>query len=117
MQLTNSARILTDQIGKIGCGLRTGGGHSGFHAINLAVQFGARRIVLVGFDMRVDNGAHWHPHAEGTARRIDAKVMNECRAALDECATQLESAGVEVLNASAISALTAYKKVGLREAI
>lgn len=113
--LIAKARILTDEIGRIGCGLRTGGGHSGFHAINLAVQFGAKRIVLVGFDMRLDNGAHWH--ADAAQRRKNAKDVAECRDALDACAPQFVELGVEVINASDVSALSAYPKMSLMEAI
>lgn len=53
--------ILLDEIGTVGCGSRTGGGHSGFHALNLAVQFGANPITLLGFDMsngHPDTGIH-----------------------------------------------------------
>jgi hypothetical protein len=28
--------------------------------INLASQFGATGIALIGFDMRLDQGMHWH---------------------------------------------------------
>src|SRR5262245_49172798 len=46
-------------------GLLHYGSNSGFQAINLAIQFGGARIVLVGFDMRVVDGqAHFfgnHP--------------------------------------------------------
>lgn len=36
---------------------------SGACAINLAVHFGVRRIVLLGFDMQsVDGDDHWHDH-------------------------------------------------------
>lgn len=114
VRLVSRAEILTGEIGRIGCGLRSGGGHSGFHAINLAVQFGAKRIVLVGFDMRIDLGSHWHG---AKARRKNASEMQECRCALDGCASQFASLGVDVINASPVSALKAYPKMGLMEAI
>lgn len=115
IRLVARAEILIRQMGTIGCGLRTGGGHSGFHAINLAVQFGAKRIVLVGFDMQLDRGAHWH--ADTVQRRKDDKGMAECRDALDGCAPQFAALGIEVINASPVSALKAYPKMGLMEAI
>lgn len=117
ISLVTREKILTDEVGKVGCGLRTGGGHSGFHAINLAVQFGAKRIILVGLDMRLDKGAHWHAHVSGTRRRLDAKIMEECRQALDRCAPQFAALGVEVINASPVSALCAYPKRDLLEAL
>lgn len=117
IRLLTRAEILIREIGTVGCGLRTGGGHSGFHAINLAVQFGAARIVLVGFDMRFDHGAHWHPHIAGTARHVTDKAMDQCRAALDGCAAQFAELGIEVINASPISALQNYRKAELLEAV
>lgn len=117
MRLVARAEILVDEVGKIGCGLRSGGGHSGFHAINLAVQFGAKRIVLVGFDMSHDRGAHWHQHAAGTLRRKDAKGMVACRDALDGCAVQFVSLGVDVVNTSEKSGLRAYPKCDFMQAV
>lgn len=39
------------------CTVGTGEGNSGFQAMNLAVQFGARKLILAGFDFC---GDHWH---------------------------------------------------------
>lgn len=40
--------------------LRTGA-NSGYQAIHLAAHFGARRIILLGYDMRCSGGrTHWH---------------------------------------------------------
>lgn len=115
VRLVARSEILTGETGRIGCGLRTGGGFSGFHAINLAIQFGAKRIILVGFDMRLDQGSHWHNDV-GTVRRND-KGMNECRAAFDGCASQLSDLGVEVINTSPVSALKNYPKARLVESL
>mgnify|MGYP002145968013 CR=1 FL=1 len=48
-------RLHLDEKGTVGCG-----GNSGFQALNLALQFGCTRIILVGYDMRLDKGLHWH---------------------------------------------------------
>jgi hypothetical protein len=115
IQLVAKAEILTGETGRIGCGLRTGGGFSGFHAINLAIQFGAKRIVLVGFDMTLAHGPHWHNDI-GTHRRND-RGMAECRDAFDGCAWQFEKLGVEVINATPNSALKNYRKADLIETL
>lgn len=47
--------ILLDQPGVIG-----GGQHSGFQALNLAVQFGAARVLLIGYDMLTTKQVHWY---------------------------------------------------------
>lgn len=110
VKLQSRAMVLTKNIGTVGCGLETGGGHSGFQAINLAVQFGAKRIVLVGFDMTLSGGAHWHKDYRGIAKP-DAKRVKSWREEMDACASQFKQLGVEVLNASPVSALTAYPKI------
>lgn len=94
---------------------RTGwGGNSGFHALNLAVQFGARKIVLIGYDM---NGEHWHGRHKGRLRNPDAGNLRNWRAKLDAVAPQLLARGVHVVNASMGSALKAYPKMPLGEAL
>lgn len=114
-RLLPRAEILTGETGVIGCGVPRGGGHSGFHAINLAVQFGAKRIVLVGFDMTLKRGAHWR--TEYGSVKPDAKRVETWRVALDGCADQFKALGVEVINATPGSALTAYPMATLREAV
>jgi hypothetical protein len=87
------------------------GGNGGFHALNLAIQFGARRIVLVGYDCRIDLGINWHGgHQHGLPNKGIVSVIR-WRQVLDAQAPSLKQLGVEVLNASAVSALTAYPKV------
>jgi hypothetical protein len=110
------AEILLGTTGVIGCGLKTGGGFSGFQAINLAVQFGAKRIVLVGFDMSLSNGAHWNSDQRGVAKP-DADRVKSWRIALDRCAPQFKSLGVEVINTAEHSALTAFPKMALEQAL
>src|SRR5690606_26209088 len=59
-----------DQVGHVGWG-----GNSGFHAINLAAQFGSKRIILVGFDMRIDLGKHFFgDHPYGSERPSQGNV-------------------------------------------
>jgi hypothetical protein len=96
-------RILSDVPGVIG-----DGGNSGFQALNLAVQFGARRIGLVGFDMRADGGLHWHGRHDRGLNNPTGDLFVRWRRVLDGVAPRLASLGVEVLNLSRVSALTAY---------
>jgi hypothetical protein len=109
---TSQDQLLITTPGEIGWG-----GNSGFAAINLAVQFGAKRIVLVGFDMRIDRGMHWHgKHGPGLNNPSQDSVRR-WRRVIDEQAPILAALGVEMVNASPISALTAYPKMDLREAL
>jgi hypothetical protein len=98
--------MLFDAPGEIGWG-----GNSGFQAINLAAQFGARRIVLIGLDATVAHGVHWHGKHGGGLRNPTAGTANGWRVRLDKAAPALEKRGIEVVNASPISELTAFRKV------
>ena len=92
----------------------TGGG---FEALNLAIQFGSRQIVLVGYDMRIDRGICWHgKYGQGLSNKTETDVIR-WRKKLDAQAPWLKTLGVEVLNASSVSALTAYPKVDFAEAV
>jgi hypothetical protein len=116
VKLKSTERVLTETLGTIGCGLRDGGGYSGFQAVNLAIQFGARRVLLVGFDMTLIGGAHWHDDYRGVAPPESGRV-GRWRASLDHAAEQFADLGVEVINCSARSVLTAYSKLPLDEAL
>ena len=105
-------RIVTDELGVVGWG-----GNSGFHAVNLAVQFGARRLVLVGYDMHVEAGLHWHgPHPKGF-NNPNPKSIERWRRMLDAVALDLAGLGVGVINCSPSSALKAYARMPLDEAL
>lgn len=92
------------------------GGNSGFHALNLAVQAGARRIVLVGYDMTIAGGVHWHGRHPSALNNPTAGNIDRWRRVMDAAAPMLAECGVEVLNASAVSALAAFPKVAFEEA-
>jgi len=105
------ARIITDKTGDIGDG-RT----SLFQAINLVVRAGPPRVIgLVGADMRLDYGIHWHgPHGEGLNNPRETTIS--CwRESIDGIAGQLADLGVTVLNLSPVSTLKNYRMTTLRE--
>lgn len=108
LNLRHLHRFLLETPGEIGSG-----GNSGFQAWNAALQFGSRDIALVGFDLTLKNGTHWHPdHAK---RNPDAKSLKDWATRLDDQAALLRSIGAKVVNCSAASALTAYPKTTLQE--
>lgn len=97
-------------------GLIAWGGNGGFQALNVAVQCWPRKIVLVGFDMRLDFGAHWHgKHPDN--RNPEERQVRRWREVFDNAARDLRREGVTVINASQVSALTAYPKMSFEEAI
>lgn len=96
-------------------GIRTGR-NSGFQAINLAVHTGAKRILLVGYDMRaVDGKSHWfgdHPH-KANARIYASTFIPEFRTLIEP----LGDLGIEMINCTPRSALEAFPKTPLETAL
>ena len=110
VELTPCSYALSTVKGKLGIG-----GNSGFHALNLAVQFAAKRIVLVGFDMTIEHGTHWHgEHPRGLTNPREFN-MERWRRVLDATAPVLRELGIEVLNTSEVSKLNAFPKVRLSD--
>lgn len=88
------------------------GGNSGFQALNLAVQFGARRIALVGFDMSDRGGAHWYGRNNwAQAHNPDRTVFGRWIKAFETASVQLKAMGIEVVQASPNSALTCFPQL------
>lgn len=103
--------MLLDRPGVIGWG-----GNSGFHAVQLAALFGARRIGLVGYDMTVRGGLHWHgAHPSGLHNPTEKNVAR-WRRVLDAAAPVLAARKIEVKNCAPGSALEAYEKCSLIDA-
>lgn len=99
--------------GRIGAG-----GNGGFQALNLAVQFGCTKIMLVGYDMRVDLGEHWHArHYPPLSNPHPNDNLPRWRAAIDGAAKVLQALGIEVINCSPVSLLQAYPKMTIEEAL
>jgi len=106
-------RILTETPGTIGCG-----GNSGFQAVNLAVQWGVRRIALIGFDMHDRSGVHWYGRASGNGRSNPGEWnFRRWRAAFVASLPDFQACGVEVVNLSRDSELRCFPKLALQDAL
>lgn len=92
-------------------------GNSGFHCLNLAVQMRPAKIVLVGFDMTVAHGLHWHGKHPAGMNNPSERNVDRWRRCTDAAADVIEALGIRVINASPISALTRYEKMDLLEAL
>jgi hypothetical protein len=79
--------------------------NSGYQALNLALLFGAKRIALVGFDMRaVDGRAHFFgAHGGGLRAPAFGLFVERFKAA-----ARTVPAGVDVINCTPGSALTCF---------
>lgn len=95
-------------------GLKTGR-NGGYQALNLAIHFGATRILLLGYDLQLGDQqkGHWHPdHPHG--RPSPFGVF------LDKFKTlvgPLANLGIDVVNCTPRSALTCFPRQSLREAL
>lgn len=96
-------------------GLRDGG-NSGYAAINLAYHLGAKKIILLGFDMQTNGKeTHWH---EGYTSTADNSAMERLMIPnFDSLVEPLEKRKVKVYNASPMSKLTCFDKISIEEAL
>lgn len=97
-------------------GIRTGG-NSGYQAINLAVQLGASRVILLGYDMQRDKKgrSHWFGKHPGALEQHSP--FSAFRAAFSTMVQPLKKAGVEVINCSRESALDAFPRRPLADVL
>jgi hypothetical protein len=92
--------------------------NSGAAAINLAVQFGAKRIILLGFDMSlgIDNNQHWHKvYSSPFAGLKD--TMAKWLQGFPLIAEQAKSRGIEIINCSPNSKIECFRKANIWEVI
>lgn len=108
--------ILCDKL-LFGCtGTVGAAGNSGFQALNLAAQFGAKRIALIGFDMHDRGGEHWYGRNNWNfASNPTEHNYRRWRAAFEGAAGDLATLGVEVVNLSAVSDLKGFKRMSIDE--
>ena len=91
------------------------GGNSGFQMVNLAAQFGATGIALVGIDMRHSGDVHWHGRHPSPLRNPDVGQFLQWRKHLDGHAHKLFARGIDVVNCSHFSALTAFPTLTINQ--
>jgi len=95
-------------------GVRTGR-DSGYQAINLAVHLGAKRIVLIGYDMRpVDGKNHWfgdHPH------NVPPPPFELMLPAYESLVDPLKERGIEIFNCTRKSALEVFPMAPLEAVV
>jgi hypothetical protein len=98
-------------------GVLGSGGNSGFQMINLSIQFGATAIALVGFDMQMNQGVHWHGLHNVPMRNPDPKQLSLWAQRLDAVSETLKAKGIDVVNCSKMSALNKYPKLTIDEVL
>lgn len=92
------------------------GGNSGYCALGLAYQMGAKKIILLGFDMCDPHGKeHWHGSHSAAIKKPFNFPMWVPR--FGEAAKDFERLGVEVINCSRVTALRCFERKPLSEAL
>lgn len=86
-------------------------------AINIAVHFGAIRIVLLGADGRVGANGKNHHHGSYPWWTVQSDRFEKHRAELSSLVEPLRSKGISVINASPGSAWNMWPVMSLKEAI
>jgi len=77
----------------------------GYQAINLAVNFGAKRILLIGYDMRnIGGSSHWHGDHPNKQRPIWANRIEHFKNLLPD----LKEREIDVINCTPGSVLDAF---------
>lgn len=94
--------------------------NSGAAAISVAVNMGATRIILVGFDMQLgdDGKQHWHAEYKTFSRKHpDGKKLPFHRHLLGfpVIAKDARELGVEIINACPNSAIKEFRKTTVKE--
>lgn len=96
----------------------SGGGTSGFGAVNLAVLKGTKAILLLGFDYGTTTN-QWHHNQAEYGFAYDQKARQWAGWALNFQGMKplLQKRGVEVINASPASLINCFPRIPLDEAI
>lgn len=91
------------------------GNNSGQGAICLAVALGAKKVILLGFDMHAKMGHNYHQdHPRGVPKSIYADKYFQC---FNMLKPSLEALGVQVVNATLGSALPTFPIVDPEEVL
>ena len=92
------------------------GGNSGYQAVHLAAHFGAKRILMCGFDMREVNGER-HNHGDHPGRLNTALNFRKWIHNFNCLYPDLHKRGIELVNCTPNSALKSVPYVPLQEAV
>jgi len=93
------------------------GNNSGAAAINLAIHLGAKRIILLGYDMgRHNKESHFH---EGYPTKVTADNIykNQFLPAFDAISKDIKGKGIQIFNACPTSKLGVFRKITIEESL
>lgn len=90
------------------------GSNSGNQAIGLAYQFGARKIILLGYDIQHSGGrSHWHGDHPAPLRNGGAFAHWRQKFAI--LARDAAQVGLDIVNCSRMTSLTCFRRAVLAD--
>jgi len=93
-------------------------GNTGLAAINLAIYFGCKKIVLLGFDMKLSNegDSNWHPNLKTKPNKsLYPRYLGSAQLVAKDIKAKFPD--IEVLNANPGSAMEYFKKVEIKDVV
>lgn len=91
------------------------GWNSGYQAVHLAAHLGARRILLLGFDMHRTHGEHWHPdHKWRPGHKSNYGLFMH---SFNGVAPEYKRRGIEIINCTQGSALKCFPLATVEEGL
>jgi len=93
--------------------------NSGTAAISIAANAGAKRIILLGFDMKIENNKqHWHNQynlIERQAKKPTIPPFHSHLQGFPQIAIDAKDRGIEIINCSPDSAITQFPKCNVKD--
>jgi hypothetical protein len=94
--------------------------NSGSAAVSIAANTGAKRIILLGFDMRLsdDNSQHWHDlykRGKISGDKLHKLPFGKHLVGFDQMAKDAKARDIEIINCSPDSAIKQFRKISLKE--
>lgn len=90
-------------------------GNSGAQAVNLATLFGARRVLLLGFDMKAGPGGQKHWFGSHPVPLVQDLLFDEWIHKFEAIAKDAIAMGVEIVNCTPGSALPWFRMGNIEE--
>lgn len=92
------------------------GRNSGYQAINVAIHLGARRVLLLGYDMQM-SGTRRHWFGSRPNKLNEDSPYQTFLMAFASMVAPLKALGVEVINCTRGGALQCFPRMALRDAL
>lgn len=90
--------------------------NTGAKAIEMAIDFGASKVILLGFDCTLSKGIHWHGPHQRTSNPDD-NIVVEWHAHFKTIAEYAKSKAVPIINCSRDTAIECFERAELEDVL